>query len=107
MASHKVHANPKGSFFSLGLNGTESILLAGPSNAGLADPGHLTAISLAQVTTNLLTTKPNLDRLIMANILLKMNDEVGAKFWAADRRLDRMERRTKRSTRTRRKRRAC
>jgi Family of unknown function (DUF5677) len=105
MASHKVHANPKGAFFSLGLNGAENILLAGPSNTGLADPGHLTAISLAQVTTNLLTTKPNLDRLVMANILLKMNDEVGAKFWAADRRLDRMERRTKRSTRPRRKRR--
>ncbi len=107
MASHKVHANPKGAFFSLGLRETKNILLAGPSNVGLSDPGHLTAISLTQVTTTLLTSNPNLDRLVAANILLKMSDEVGAKFWAADRKLDRMERRTKRSTRTRRKRRAC
>ncbi len=108
MASHKVHANPKGVFFSLGLfDGIGNILLAGPSNAGLADPGHLTAISLAQVTTTLLITRPNLDRLVMSNILLKMSDEVGKKFWAADRKLDQQERRTKRSTRTRRKHHAC
>lgn len=107
MASHKVHANPRGVFFSLGLShGTEKILLAGPSNAGLADPGHLTAISLTQVTANLLTTEPNLDRLVMCNILLKISDEVGEKFWAADRRLKMMERRTNRLTRTRRNRRA-
>jgi len=108
MASHKVHANPTGVFFSLGLSdGTDKILLAGPSNAGLADPGHLTAISLTQVTANLLTTTPNLDRLVVCNILLKMSDEVGEKFWAADRRLKMMDRRTRRSTRTRQKRRAC
>ena len=43
MASHNVHANPRGVFFKLGLIGELEVLLAGPSNAGLADPGHATA----------------------------------------------------------------
>lgn len=107
MASHNVHANPKGVLFKLGLQGcTDDILLAGPSNAGLADPGHLTAISLTQVTTTLLTTRPNLDRLVASRILLKLTDEIGETFWVADRRLHRLERRSKRSTGTRRRRRA-
>jgi hypothetical protein len=46
MASHNVHANPKGVFFKLGLLPDSQMLLAGPSNAGLADPGHGAAISL-------------------------------------------------------------
>jgi NTP pyrophosphatase (non-canonical NTP hydrolase) len=40
MASHNVHANPRGVFFRLGLYPEISdILLAGPSDAGLYDPG--------------------------------------------------------------------
>ena len=63
LASHNVHADPKGVFFKLGLfPGNEDLLLAGPSPAGLADPGHGAAISLGQVTTSLLTMRPNIDR---------------------------------------------
>jgi len=51
MASHNVHANPKGVFFKLGLMGEMNVLLAGPSNAGLADPGDATARSLVQIST--------------------------------------------------------
>jgi len=88
MASYNVHANPKGVFFKLGLYpGTEDILLAGPSNVGLIDPGHATALSLGQVTVTLLITRPNLGRLVVCDILIKLGDEIGEKFWLADRKL--------------------
>jgi len=63
MASHNVHANPKGVFFKLGLLQENEVLLAGPSDAGLADPGEMTAISLNQVTVALLGLRPTLDNL--------------------------------------------
>ena len=40
MASHNVHANPKGAFFRLGILGELDMMLAGASNYGLADPGR-------------------------------------------------------------------
>src|SRR6185369_1071930 len=65
MASHNVHANPKGIMFKLGLAPQEkSILLAGVSTRGLADPAHGTALSLLQITSTLLFTKRNLDTLV-------------------------------------------
>lgn len=39
LASHNVHANPKGVFFALGMLPETQVLLAGSGNAGLADPG--------------------------------------------------------------------
>lgn len=78
MASHNVHANPTGVFFKLGLiPESGDILLTGPSNLGLADPGHGTAISLLQITTNLLTLKPNLDRIVICYILRGLEKEIG------------------------------
>lgn len=79
MASHNVHANPKGVFFRLGLYPTsKNILLAGPSNAGLADPIQNTAISLSQISTCLLTLEPNIDMLVTCNIFLQLEREIGA-----------------------------
>jgi hypothetical protein len=80
MASHNVHANPKGVFFKLGLMPEEDILLAGPSNIGLADPGHCAAVSLLQITTVLLTTKTNLDILVILNILKFLERQIGDEF---------------------------
>lgn len=81
MASHNVHANPKGVLFRLGLYpGSDDILLAGPSNTGLADPGHGTAISLGQITTALVTAESNIDHLVVCSILLKLQDEIGDEF---------------------------
>lgn len=59
LACESVHAGSKGTLDRLGIIRHEDIeqpgvLLAGPSNAGLNLPGQLTAISLAQVTTDLL-----------------------------------------------------
>jgi hypothetical protein len=81
MASHNIHANPKGVFFKLGLYPTDpEILLAGPSNLGIADPGQGTALSLLQVTVCLLTSKPNMDALIICDILRRLEDEIGQTF---------------------------
>lgn len=83
MASHSVHANPKAIRFQLG-NGLrpseKEILLAGPSIAGLADPGHSTAISLHQITVALLTTRPNTTRIMALNAMQKLVDEIGDSF---------------------------
>src|SRR2546423_12781767 len=57
MASNPVHPNVRGSLFDLGVGGGREILLAGPSTAGLADPGHAACISLMQTTVCLLNHK--------------------------------------------------
>ena len=82
MASDNVHPNSHGTYFRLGLHSSQErgILLAGPSNFGLADPGHSTAISLMQLTTTLLATKPLLDCVVTMRVLSELTDEVGEAF---------------------------
>jgi hypothetical protein len=81
MASHSVHANPKGIAFTLGLLPEErSIILAGASDTGFADPANGTVVSLLQITTTLLTTKPNIDALTLCSVLMKLENEVGKEF---------------------------
>ena len=90
MASDNVHANSHGAYFRIGLNpDTEHVLLAGASNMGLADPGVSTAISLYQITTNLLTSRPNLDRLVVSRVLSMLMDEAGQAFSEAHHELER------------------
>jgi hypothetical protein len=78
MASHNVHANPKGLFFKLGLLDEAEILLAGPSNLGLADPGQSTAISLMQTTSALGLLTESLDNtvalLVMSEITVRTQE---------------------------------
>ena len=76
-----VHANPKGVMFRLGLLGnTQNILLAGPSNFGFTDPAQGTAFSLGLVTVILITTKQTMDNLVLSNILLRLESEIGEEF---------------------------
>ncbi len=94
MASHNVHANPKGVFFKLGLGlypESQDILLAGPSNQGLADPGQGAALSLAQITVTLLGLETNIDRLVICNILMALVDEIGEEFVAVQKLLESSE----------------
>ena len=85
MACHNVHANPRGILFKLGLYPESGdILLAGPSNVGLTDPGQLTALSLVQISTTLLTHQPNIDRLIACNIMMTLEREIGSAFFDAE-----------------------
>jgi hypothetical protein len=80
MASHPVHANSKGIFFQLGLLRESQILLSGPSNAGLVDPGHGTAISLAQVSAALGDLQATMDNIVALKIILQLVDEIGEAF---------------------------
>jgi len=80
LASHNVHANPKGVFFKLGLVDESDILLAGSSNAGLSDPGQCTAISLVQASAHFAVLFPSLDNLVVAQLLQLMVDRVCAGF---------------------------
>ena len=80
MASHNVHPNAHGAYSRLGLaSHQDSVILAGPSNEGLAEPGNSASISLLQVTITLLLgteshvdlpgMRPNLDCIVVAHIL--------------------------------------
>jgi hypothetical protein len=88
MASHNVHANPKGIYSKLSQIGESEILLAGPSNAGMADPGHSTAISLMQITAAVGAINPTLDDLAGLKILEQLVNEIGESFLAAHERLE-------------------
>jgi hypothetical protein len=81
LASQSVHADARALFFALGLPAdAKTILLAGASNAGLADPGHCTAISLTLTSVALLTAKPNLDGLVACKCMLLVCGDVGAEL---------------------------
>jgi hypothetical protein len=92
LASHNVHANPKGVFFKLGLLGDADVLLAGPSSAGLSGPGQNAAISLTQVCSALGTLQPTMDTIVVLNILNRLTNEVCEAFHAASEKLERDER---------------
>jgi hypothetical protein len=78
LACQSVHAGSQGLFFSLGLpRYSRTILLAGASDAGLADPGHQMAISLTMITVAFLTALPNLDGLVVCHCLLGLCNDIG------------------------------
>ena len=84
LACQSVHAGSQGLFFSLGLpRDSRTMLLAGPSDAGLADPGHQMAISLTMVTVAFLTSRPNLDGLVACHCLLALCDDIGKELLRA------------------------
>lgn len=92
MASHATHAGPKALSFDLGLLRTE-VMLAGPSNAGLADPGDAAAISLFQVTVALLNLRPDAGDVATMLFLGELTQQVGDAFFAAHDELARDEER--------------
>lgn len=68
MASQQVHASSKAIMFGLSHNAREVVLL-GPSNAGLADPGQNVALTLSLLTTVFLRLSPDLDVLVGVKVL--------------------------------------
>ena len=81
MASGNVHPNSHELYFRLGLASHQrDVILAGPSNMGLADPGHATAISLNQTTAVLLATRSTADCRVFSIVLQKLVDEIGEAF---------------------------
>jgi hypothetical protein len=87
MASHNVHANPKGVFFKLGMLAESQVLLAGPSNAGLTEPGQCAALSLAQVSTTLGMLQPTLDNNVALQMIAQLVHEIAEAFGQAHDRL--------------------
>lgn len=91
MASDNVHANAHASLYRLGLGPDQlggETLLAGPSNMGLADPGHSTALTLSQITINLICIQSSLHSTLLASILLKLQDRVGSEFLEVHREIE-------------------
>lgn len=80
LASHNVHAGPKGISFRLGLLEGEDLLLSGASMHGLADVGINAAISLIQITTIAMNQATDLDRLCTVSAMLTLMDEVVVAF---------------------------
>jgi hypothetical protein len=89
LASHNVHANPKGLSVKLGLGpDVGKVLLAGPSNTGLADPAQGAAVSLLQTTSALLCTRPNLDGIVVMKMLVRLEREIAKIFVEIQRRIE-------------------
>lgn len=90
LACNNIHSGPKAIRFRLGLfeKGSEALILAGPTNYGLADPGQSCAISLSQVTTTLLLSKPNYDRILVSAALQLYIDEICTSFVRIQKKLE-------------------
>lgn len=84
MAGYGIHATAKGMVFDIGilqsLVGGHRGLLAGASNAGLADPGHGSLISLNQCTAALLTSKTDIEAVTSLQTLRSFVDKAGQAF---------------------------
>ena len=97
LACESVHAGSKGTLDRLGIIRHADIeqpgvLLSGPSNAGLNLPGQLTAISLAQVTTNLLTIHLNSPYLADMQGMQMLVDDIEQEFADASEALEQDDR---------------
>lgn len=102
MASYPVHATVKAIRPSLALAPGTDVLLTGPSNMGLPDPGHSAAISLTQITITLAMLWLTSDSLALTRVLLLFTDEIGDAFLKAQRALEAKARDRRRAARVRR-----
>ena len=91
MASHGVHANPKGIFFSMASISPTDLLLAGPSNSGLADAGDGAAHSLLMVSAVLLSLSATFDHQVGVRMMSQLREEIGAALLQAHQKLHREE----------------
>jgi hypothetical protein len=81
LASFGVHAGPHGLHSYMGMSDADQeMALAGPSDGGMADPGHATAIALTQIATALISLKPNLEAVVISKIMLRLTDKIGKAF---------------------------
>lgn len=77
-ASQNIHANAKSIRVSLGMcEAVDEVILVGPSNSGMTDPGHSTALSLTQLTSALTLHSANIDELITMKIVASLSEEIG------------------------------
>jgi hypothetical protein len=87
-ANLNIHAGSKAALFRFGtpIDGRE-ILLAGRSIYGLAEIGQNTAVSINQLTTTLLLSRPNFDRLAF---VMAAQELVSETFWSFEEKAQRL-----------------
>ena len=91
LANGNVHPTTHGTYFRLGLAANQdNVILAGPSNMGLADPGHSTAISLLQTTEALIATRSSFDSMVISGVLQNLADQAGEAFLEVHRFVERL-----------------
>lgn len=83
-ASQKIHSDPSGVFSSLGTYPEMEVILSGSSHIGLSDPAQLTAITLNQITSSVLTYKPNIDFLVICKVMSALKDDAIREFIAVE-----------------------
>lgn len=99
LASDAVHATPKGLMANMQQVGDVPMIMAGPSNAGLADPGHGGALSLTRATITLTHycgfslgdgagDEESASIVLTTHLLLELADRVGQAFLEAHHRLE-------------------
>lgn len=88
MASHPTHAGPRAIHWEIGIGAGQRMMLAGPSDAGLADPGHGMCVSLNQVTATVLARSPEFEDLVALLWLRNLVDAAGEEFITAHRAVD-------------------
>ncbi len=91
MASHGVHANPRGIYFSLTSLFSSDEIVAGASNAGLADAGEGAARALVSISAALLSLSPSLDHQVAIRAMQLLQSEIASAFLQAHWKLHRDE----------------
>jgi Family of unknown function (DUF5677) len=77
LANNAIHAGFKGVIHRIGIpHPRNEYVFVGPTIFGLADPGQNMAISISQITVNLLTLKPSFDRLAIITAINKRLKEI-------------------------------
>ncbi|HEY3294150.1 MAG TPA: DUF5677 domain-containing protein [bacterium] len=87
LASNNVHAKSRGVFHRLGVMHGYDLLLTGPSNFGLADPGQCMALSLLHVTTALGSVDPTVESVIFMKMMQLMCTEISHEFVAVQKQI--------------------
>jgi Family of unknown function (DUF5677) len=101
LASEAIHASPKGIMFDVG-NLDRNLLPAGPSNAGLADPGSMALIAFHRCTAHLLLYQRyfeepglreiHLQSLVACQVMQELLEEANQAFLETHQQLMREER---------------
>ena len=91
MGNDNIHAGIKSMYVRLGLIGDYEKLLAGRSNAGLTEPGQNAAHTLTQLAVLICSSDPILDDNVIANMLIKLRDEIPKSFARTDVQIQREE----------------
>jgi hypothetical protein len=89
MGNDNVHAGIKSMYVRLGLVGNYDGLLSGRSNGGLMEPGQNAANTLTQISVVACLAEPNLDDLVVADMMRMLRDEIPPSFHTADKQLRR------------------